>query len=190
MSEVHSVKKLELSIVVLALLIGSSYFLYATVVNIWPFNPGLAVGDPAVTERPTITWPTYSSEVFEFEFKYPPEFTVTGETGISDIDTEYLIVRIMSNDYPAEGPVFFSVRSFEPVETDPLSCDPGVNLGTIVLGGITAYKCIELIKDEFPSITVEMTRNGSLYYNLHSQAYSGDRIALIDTIMQTFRFLD
>src|SRR3989344_4559625 len=82
----HILQKPEVTgIIILTLLVGG-YFLYAFFAHVWPFSSGSVFGDSAVNDLPMATWLTYRSDAYEFEFKYPPEFTVIQEEGATETE--------------------------------------------------------------------------------------------------------
>lgn len=147
----------------------------------------------------TSNWKTYENTKYSFLIKYPDHFVVDANEGSSNFEKRYLSLNIGTADdmqklKSTEGaePVFyFRVDAHEPKDTSGQEgCgEEYAPTGTIVIDGIAVTKCEGMDFGSFPSLSMNFTENGVMYYAMRSNMYSGSDKKLIDQIIATFQTL-
>jgi hypothetical protein len=145
----------------------------------------------------TADWKTYTNEDYGFEFKYPESLAVDEVKGSSDFEKRYTDARIDTpsniqinkNVDGTEGlPIFLDISGHEPVNKPEGDCERGFVSSKIILGGISATKCVGESMYGPGSMIISYSKDGVIYYYIASDRYINNDQDLIDQILSTFKF--
>lgn len=149
---------------------------------------------PTPTIDPVANWKTYTSEKYNFSFKYPSSWDYQKVSSKTQNTIDYLQITLAKSEYfnpiPKGNPLIL-ISITETTDKNKLSVYQNTEIiKTIVIGGITA----EERKHKTPTVDSKYITffNNNAAYEFESRVHSQDpeHQNIFDQILSTFQFIN
>ncbi len=187
-------KKFGLTLLALVVLGGGAYAGVQWYMNeqysLEEMNPNLTpTSDPA-------GWQTYTNLQQGFEFKYPSSMIFKETEDVDGGGVSYFMVNVDTKanlEFTCEacdGPAtFFRVTVSKPPKNPVANCSslPEGQISKVTVGGVTGDKCVGDGLNG-PNLLVLLTKDGSTYFQIAADNYTGSQKSTIDETLSMFKF--